>query len=720
MSAEALNFDRTHQPEMLFTHEVPTSEIEPFDGKFKKLGMVLVNGGYNFSVPVDSSVVHAVDVCIHDETDPFKIVKRWRINETNREIEPKISDYDTTHTIGGFIPEYDLNTGVTMGAGTRYSLRVVDSDWTRNDGVKTEDIPLIDPRAKRVLLLGRNDFSPTMHGVSEYPLSVITSDEPYVWKHAKPEFLPTDLNICEMHIVTATLGMTVAPEREHLRGTYAGAAIPEAIAYLNEQSYNAVSILPVQLAISEPHLQKVGRKNHFNYVTASYFALNEAYAASDDPILEFREMVDTFHGAGKKVFLDVVYNHTAEGGPDDPTFSQEALNRKNTYKLDGNCRGNLIDDSLCGNTLDMTKPAVVREIIESLRYFVMEMGVDGFRFDLAGILAQGHDDFDQAPLMKAIAEDPILSQVVLIAEPWGATGYYKLDEYRYTKSADWMAWNDQYRKRLRGAIFEGDFDKQDLSNKLTGHNTPSRTINYVTAHDGNTLRDLAGDSAAAERFALAALAFSQGIPQRQAGSEFGYSQGGNPDAYDCPNGLPAPYQLPWEKLLEPNSREAQLYEFSAAVNRLRAEHSTFRQANQLAGMILDFEMSDGKRAAHPLGEKDVAWLGAFGVELTKENWEDGDKFFIEHLSGLPSGDDANFILLINGKDEVVTATLGSDENPSAFGIFEEVVNTKTGFATSDLGVGKRITEERVEVAPNTLILLRQILQRLPGVKGKLE
>ena len=717
MSAEVLDYSRTHQSEQLTSAEAPTSLIEPFKGQLEQLGMVAAEGGYNFAISVDSEVVRTVDLCIHDPDNPFYITRRWRMGGANHVIERVAERGDTTHTIGGFVPALDAETGQSIGEGTMYSLRVVDSNWTRNDGIATPDIPLIDPRARRVLQFTHNEFAQVMNSVPSWPVSLITTGESYEDRGIqRPEIKRSDLNICELHVRSATLGMPMDPSRAHLQGTYAGLATPEHIAYLDQQGYNAVSILPVHLSASEPHLVRQGRYNFWGYSTASYFALNESYASSDDTIGEFKEMVDALHVAGKQVLLDVVYNHTAEGGVADPTYSYEALNRKNIYAL--NESGNLVENTGCGNMLDMTKPAVIREIVESLRYWVTEMGVDGFRFDLAGVLTHGHHDIDQAPLMKAIAGDEVLSGVVLIAEPWAAYGDYKLDEFRHAKSAEWMAWSDKYRELARQAMF-GVANKQDLSNKLLGHDAPDRTINYVTAHDGNTLRDLVGKNVAAERFALALLAISQGIPQRQAGSDFGYSQASNPDAYDCEVGQRAPYLLPWQKIEEPGSTEAELYDFSAAVNRLRNEHPIFRQASLLTGKILMHEKA-GKFVAHPLGEKDVAWLGAFGLELTEAEWNGPDQFFGMHLSGLPSGDDANFVVLINGNDRPVDAALGHDSHQSSLGIYEEVVNTATGFATSELGVGRRITEERVAISPRSLIVLRQIAQRLPGVKGKLE
>lgn len=728
MGTETLNFERmtVNSPERLNAID---AAILPFKGGLKRLGMVPVEyegvfQGYNFSVAVDASVVHAVDVCTHDQADPFKIVKRWRINE-QCEVEPQLSPEDTTHTLGGFIPAHDPETGVSIGVGTRYSLRVVDSDWTRNDGTRTEDIPLIDSHARRVELLGKNEFSPTMNGVSEYPLSVIISDKPYEWKYPKPQINRTDMNICEMHVVSATPGMPMAPEREHLQGTYAGLATPEVIAHLDKQHYNAVSLLPVQLPLSEAHLHKEGKRNFWNYSTGSYFALNLDYAARpENAENEFRGMVDTLHGAGKKVFIDVVYNHTAEGGVDDPTYSYEALNRRNMYVIDRN--GNLVEDTGCGNMLDMTKPAVIREIVESLRYYVTEMGVDGFRFDLAGILTDGHWDIDQAPLMKAIAEDDVLSKVDLIAEPWGAGkkgfDHYRLYQYRHAESAQWMAWSDQTRNAIQAAIGateqtgEPFIDNREMSNKLSGYDMPDRTVNYVSSHDGKTLHDMA-PNAAAEDLAAALVLLSQGVPMRQMGSEFGYSQNGDHNGYSRDANERAPYLMPWDKLSDPDSLEAQQYEFQAKLAELRAHSPVFRQAQVMIGKTIEYwgvdEDGNPKLKQHPLGEQDLSWLGAFGLELTPHEWDLPDQYFAMELSGY-DWDDHNYTILVNGNKHPVKAKLGRKEHPSTYGTHEVVINTSNRFAAIEVGEGVRITEESVVVAPGSLIVIRQLAQRLPG------
>lgn len=714
---------------LLETHE-PVKPIGEFQGDFQRLGMVPVEGGYNFSVAVDAKVVHAVDVCIHDSQDPFKIVKRWQITEAKNEVEPRCSDVDSTHALGGFIPVYDAETGMMIGPGTKYSLRVVDSDWTRNEShIQTADIPLLDPRARRVLLMGPNEFSPTMNGVSEYPISVITTDGPYEWHHPKPEIRREAINMCEVH-TRATLGMPMAPERDGLQGTYAALRAPEFIQYLDEQGYNALSLLPVHLSMSEPHLQREGRRNHWGYSTGSYFALNESYAATDDPISEFRQAVDALHGAGKKVYLDVVYNHTAEGGVADPTYSYEALNRNNMYKFEGQDNGNPVDDTGCGNTLNVTNPVVVSEIVESLHYWVAEMGVDGFRFDLAGVLAQGGYyykddkgvDWFRSPLLDAIQKDPILSSVDLIAEPWGGTNRdYKLDEYRHIEGNPWAAWNDKYRDAVKGQA-AGFPNKKELADFMLGSKKPLTTVNYVTSHDGPTLSDALGGDIRAQRLAHAILAVSQGVSMRQAGSEMGYTQYGDHNAYSCGRNELAPYRLPWQEVVREGSPHAELYEFTGALHGIRNRHPIFRQAQTPHGKVLRFaESADGKDVVfgtdvvgnhHPLEERAVAWLTPWGRRMNDDDeWEDPDQFLAMQLAGASVGDD-NFIVALNSNNQPVRMVLGSDAHPSARGVYEVMVDTDTGIVRKE-GTGE-IAEEAIVVAPRSLMVLRQIAQRLPN------
>lgn len=727
MSIESIG--RSDRPDGLFdprslggheAYDVAHKPIAPFKGEFQKLGIVPTEGGYNFSVVVDEQVVHAVDLCIHDPANLYKIVRRLRMNSLNPEVEPRTSEYDTSHTIGGYIPSFDNENGF-FGEGSWYSLRVVDSEWSRNDGVATGDIPAIDPRAQHVEILPGKEFAPNMNGISLWPVcKVDTKTVPRSSRPKSPEIAPCDLNICEAHVRTATLNLPMKPENANLNGTIAALGTEEFISYLDDQRYNAVSILPMHLPLSEAHLVKNNEYNFWAYSTGSYFALNKEYAATGDVKSETRNAIDRLHEAGKVVIMDVVYNHTAEGGTDDPTYSYELLNRKNIYKLRN---GDHQNDSGCGNTLDMTKPAVVREIIESLEWMVEDLGVDGFRFDLAGIFGQGNGDekekipLEQSLIMQAIAEHPILSKVILIAEPWGAFRWqdHRTDEFRRLKKPSWMAWDDYSRDIFQEAL-RGNATKEEVSKVLTGHDKPSRTINYVASHDGPTLRDRVNGDLSAQALGLAFLAFSQGIPMRQVGAELGYSQNGDHNAYSCKNGKLAPYTIEWEKLADPDSPQAKLYAFGSLVNSIRNQHPVFRQPDVLPkDNIVEFGVGDEKKQ-HPLREKTAAWLGAFGCELTLDDWKNNDDRFLRlRLSGLECGDDANFEVIYNGKNEPVHVTLGSDSHPASYGTYEKIADTASLFATDQIGVGDYIEDGAIiDIPQYSLVVLRQLSQRLPG------
>lgn len=712
--------------EAQFETAAPVRPIGEFQSPFQDVGMVPVEGGYNFAVDVDSETVHGLQLCIHDNDDPFRIVKRLEITEARNIVRPRSSEEDSTHALGGFLPSYDTETGTSIGPGTRYSLRLTDSEWSRSDGIPTEEIPLEDPRARRVLHMGPNEFAPTMSGVSDYPISVIVSSEQHPWEHSRPEIARKDWNICEAHVASLTLGMKMPPERQHLQGTFAGLATPEALEYINEQGYNVITFLPVHSYVTQPHLVRQGRRNFTGYMQDNFFALHEGYAATDDPIREFREMVDTLHGAGIKVHIDVVFNHTAEGGPGDPTYSYEALNGSNIYKVDAH--GNRFDDTGCGNTLDVTKPAVIREILASMRYWVEEMGVDGFRFDLAGVLAQGgyyyvSDPKTQqvlfsSPLLDAIANDPLLCQIDLVAEPWGAKGDYRLDGFRRTRDGMWAAWNDGYREGAQSWV-TGAPDKQVLSRIMTGSGDPWTSINYITSHDGQTLRDIVGGDIPAQRLAQAVLAFSQGPIMRQAGSEGGFTQYGDHDAYSCAVDQRVPYELPWGEISNSDSPYAELYEFTAALHAIRNRHPVFRQGQTPRGEVINvFQVNEGNvrfgtevgGVPHPLEERPVAWVGPWGHRHTVRDWNDTDQFLGMHLSGLPVEDDS-FIVFMNGNNWPVRAVLGSDAHESARGVYEVMIDTSSGVVAEE-GHGE-ITEEAIVVAPKSLMVLRQIAQRLP-------
>jgi len=382
-----------------------------------------------------------------------------------------------------------------------------------------------------------------------------------------------DTVIYELHVRGFTrLHPALPPE---LRGTYAGLGQPAVLDHLTGLGITAVELLPVHAHVSEPMLAERGLTNFWGYNTIGFFAPHPGYAATDDPVTEFRAMVAALHDAGIEVLLDVVYNHTAEQDERGPTLSMRGLDNTVYYRLEPNDPRRYRDVTGCGNTLNVTSPHVVRLVCDSLRYWVTEMGVDGFRFDLAAALARNPDGFDpDAPLLTAIGQDPVLAQVKLIAEPWDVGwGGYQVGAF----PAPWAEWNDRFRATVRETWTGRAASAADLGYRITassdlfehGGRLPCSSVNFVTAHDGFTLADLVsyehkhneanlednrdGDNnnrsanhgaegptddprvlerrRRVRRAMLATLLLSTGVPMLVAGDELGRSQGGNNNAY---------------------------------------------------------------------------------------------------------------------------------------------------------------------------------------------
>ncbi|MCK9930523.1 glycogen debranching protein GlgX [Frankia sp. Mgl5] len=389
----------------------------------------------------------------------------------------------------------------------------------------------------------------------------------------RPRTAWADTILYELHVRGFTMLHPGVPER--LRGTYAGLAHPAVVDHLLRIGVTAVELLPVHAHISETTLLENGRSNYWGYNTLAFFAPHPGYAATDDPVAEFRAMVAALHDAGIEVLLDVVYNHTAEGSERGPTLSLRGLDNIAYYRVEPTDPRRYRDVTGCGNTVDATSPHVVRLICDSLRYWVSEMGVDGFRFDLATALARSPDGFEPAaPLLTAIQADPLLSSVKLIAEPWDlGWGGYQVGAF----PAPWAEWNGRFRDTLRDIFSDRTGSVADLGYRITGSSDiyehsgrrPWASVNFVTAHDGFPLADLVsynekhnedngegnrdGESEnrssnhgaegptddpkiltnrrRARRALISTLLLSAGVPMLLAGDELGRSQGGNNNAY---------------------------------------------------------------------------------------------------------------------------------------------------------------------------------------------
>jgi glycogen operon protein len=471
-------------------------------------------------------------------------------------------------------------------------------------------------------------------------------DPSYDWDGDAPPRIPwQDTVIYELHVKGFTMKHPDVPPE--LRGTYAGLGSPPAIEHLKRLGVTAVELMPVHAFADDRHLVERGLRNYWGYNTLAFFAPEPRYAATGK-LTEFKTMVKALHAAGIEVILDVVYNHTAEGNHLGPTLSLRGIDNASYYRLvPGNARY-YMDFTGCGNTLDSVNPRALALIRDSLRYWVEEMHIDGFRFDLAAALARGTYDVEMnGAFVETITRDAVLSQVKLIAEPWDlGTGGYQLGAF----PKGWAEWNDRYRDTIRAFGKAHGATIGEFATRFTGSSDlyewrgrkPHASVNFVCAHDGFTLHDLVSyndkhneanrednrdgsnhnlswncgaegetDDAAInalrrrqKRNYLAMLLLSQGVPMLLAGDEIGRTQGGNNNAYCQDNEIS---WLNWN--LRPEDRA--LLEFVRQLIGLRRRHPVFRRGEYLQG-----------HAVGPDAIKGITWLTPHGQEMSPESWHD--------------------------------------------------------------------------------------------------
>ncbi|MEN9936509.1 MAG: hypothetical protein RLZZ387_3088 [Chloroflexota bacterium] len=506
-----------------------------------------------------------------------------------------------------------------------------------------------------------------------------------------------DSIIYELHVKGFTQRHPEVPEQ--LRGTYAGLAYPPVIEYLKELGITAVELLPIHAFAHDRHLVERGLKNYWGYNTLAYFAPHAAYSSVQYDglqVREFKSMVKSMHAAGIEVILDVVYNHTAEGNHLGPMLSMKGIENRAYYRLVHNQPRYYMDYTGTGNSLNLLHPRTLQLVMDSLRYWVSEMHVDGFRFDLAATLARGLYEGDRlSSFLDVIHQDPVLSQVKLIAEPWDVgPGGYQVGSFPVL----WAEWNGKYRDTVRRFWKGDDAQVAELAYRLTGssdlyqHNgrTPAASINFITAHDGFTLRDLVsynqkhneangegnndGEShnnswnhgaegetddpevnalrARQQRNLLATLLLSQGAPMLLAGDERGRTQGGNNNAYCQDNEVS---WVDWE--LDERGRE--LLAFTRRLIGFRKAHPVLHRPTFFQG-----------RPIHGQAVRDVEWYRPDGREMSDAEWNNG---FVRCLGMLLNGQVMNewdargrqvrddiLLLLVNAHHEPLPFTLPGD------------------------------------------------------------
>jgi len=523
------------------------------------------------------------------------------------------------------------------------------------------------------------------------PKSVIVHDAfPWGEDHHRPHTAWADTVIYELHVRGFTkLHPDIPPP---IRGTYAGLAHPAAIEHLQRLGVTAVELMPVHHFVSEPALLRRGLTNYWGYNTLGYFAPHATYSSSGsrgEQVREFKAMVRALHAAGIEVILDVVYNHTAEGDEQGPTMSFRGIDNPTYYRLRDNDPRYYLDYTGTGNTLNAQQPHVLQLIMDSLRYWVTEMHVDGFRFDLAAALARSFHDVDKlSAFFDIIQQDPVLSRVKLIAEPWDlGPGGYLVGEFPPL----WTEWNGKYRDTVRDFWRGGETGVAELGYRLSGSSDlyrddgrkPYASINFVTSHDGYSLRDLVsyeqkhnmangednrdGDSdnrswncgvegetddpgivalrARQMRNFLTTLVLSTGVPMLRMGDELAHTQVGNNNAYCQDNELS---WLNWQTGIDHVDLVRRLI-------ALRSRHPVFRQRAFFEGHVLDN------------GVKDLAWFTPDGVEMNDADWSSTSARTIGmYLSGLgirtrgPRGEhivDESFLLLLHAGPEDCTVRL---------------------------------------------------------------
>ena len=616
-------------PSADFWPENPVPRLRVWPGSPSPLGATFDGSGVNFALFSEHATT--VDLCLFDS--PAAKAESCRIALPEK-----------THQVWhGYLPD--------LRPGQIYGYRVNGpNELSRRHRFNPRKV-LLDPYAKviaRDLVWDNAVLDPECDTAAFAPLARVT-DLASPWSDDRPPRTPwRETVIYELHVKGFTLQHPSVPET--LRGTYAGLASVAAIDHFRKLGVTAIELLPVHYHIDEHFLVTRGRSNYWGYNTLGYLAPDPRYAASGPTgaVPEFREMVRQLHAAGIEIILDVVYNHTAEGNENGPTLSFRGLDNSAYYRLDN--RGNYIDFTGCGNSLNVGHPRTLQLIMDSLRYWVTEMHVDGFRFDLASTLARELWEVDRlSSFFDIIQQDPVLSEVKLIAEPWdiGPQGY-QVGNFPVL----WGEWNGKYRDCVRRFWKGNGGTVGELATRLAGSSDlfaddgrhPSASVNFITAHDGFTLRDLVtynqkhneangeenrdgtnnneswncgfeGQTTEAsitalrarqQRNFMATLLLSQGVPMLLAGDEFGQTQHGNNNAY-CQDSPVA--WLDWHF----SSGQRALFDFVCQVMRLRQAHPVFRRRHFFQG-----------RQIHGPAIKDLYWLKPDGTEMSEADWNAAD------------------------------------------------------------------------------------------------
>ncbi|KRE74228.1 glycogen debranching protein GlgX [Arthrobacter sp. Soil762] len=667
--------------------------MEIWPGTAYPLGATFDGTGTNFAL--FSERAEKVELCLFDDDG---VETRFRLDEVDG------------YVWHGYVPQ--------VQPGQKYGYRV-HGPYDPDSGNRfNPNKLLLDPYAKAVH--GQMDWEPALFSYNlGDPDSINNEDSaPHMmmgvvinpffdWDGDHNLRIPYHKSVIyEAHVKGLTQLHPEIPEEQ--RGTYAGVAHPSVIAHLQKLGITAIELMPVHQFVNEGTLKDKGLNNYWGYNTIGFFAPQNTYSSTGDTgqqVQDFKAMVRTLHRAGIEVILDVVYNHTAEGNHLGPTLSFKGIDNASYYRLMEGDEKHYMDYTGTGNSLNVRQPHSLQLLMDSLRYWVTEMHVDGFRFDLASTLAREFYDVDKlSTFFELIQQDPVVSQVKLIAEPWDVgPGGYQVGNF----PPQWTEWNGQYRDTVRDFWRGEPATLGEFASRLTGSadlyehsgRRPVASINFVTAHDGFTLADLVsynekhndangednndGEShnrswncgaegptddpavlglrARQQRNFIASLLLSQGVPMLLHGDEMGRTQQGNNSGYCQDSELT---WVNWENIDQP------LVEFTAAVNALRAKHPTFRRSR----------FFDGRPVRRGEGERlpDIVWLDVDGDTMQPEDWDSG---FGRSVGVFLNGDgirgkdargrritDVNFLLYFNAHDDMVNFTLPADEYAPAWDI----------------------------------------------------
>jgi glycogen operon protein len=703
--------------------------MQIWSGQPYPLGATYDGAGTNFSL--FSEAAERVELCLFDDHD----------RETRIDLPES-----TALCWHGYLPG--------IGHGQRYGFRV-HGPWAPDQGHWCNPSKLLlDPYARAIDGLwdwseavfpyhfndpenSRNDLDSAQFvakGVVVNPL--------FDWGNDRPPRTPWHRTIVyEAHVKGLTRTHPDIPE--DLRGTYAGLAHPVSVEYLKNLGVTAVELLPVHQFVQDSTLAERGLRNYWGYNSIGYLAPHNEYSAAGqrgEQVQEFKQLVKTMHEAGIEVILDVVYNHTAEGNHLGPILSFKGIDNAAYYRLMADNRRYYMDYTGTGNTLNMRHPHVLQLIMDSLRYWVIDMHVDGFRFDLAATLARELHDVDRlSSFFDLIQQDPVVSQVKLIAEPWDiGEGGYQVGNFPPL----WSEWNGKYRDTVRDFWRGTDQTLAEFAYRFTGSSDlyqgtarrPYASINFITAHDGFSLRDLvsyndkhneangeenrdgeshnrswnSGEEGPTEnpdvlalrarqtRNFLTTLFLSQGVPMLLGGDEIGRTQRGNNNAYCQDN------EISWYDWAD---ADRNLLEFTRRLTRLRHRHPVLCRRRWFQG-----------RPIHGSQVSDIGWFTPSGTEMSEEDWQAG---FAKSLGVFLNGSgistpsergepvlDQSFYVMFNAHHEALDFTMPEEKWGRRWAVVLNTADEGDHLAEEDLGPELE-AGGRIPVAPWSLVLLRR-------------